>query len=310
MAYFSTEPASERRNVAGKNRVWDFFRLSNETHPANRRQPAQPRPKIRHTAMKTASGIPYWPSRDPIGEKGGLNLYGFVGNDGVDRLDRLGLLFRWMIQWQTPLQIYYERGKNTAYTGPVYYGDEIVEPKIHDYLDDEIEENSDRTCAKVVRAKRIDVIVLTIYPQTDLSGHWPSMPLLGSLLGSDATISPYLTETGMIQAAGHEGRRASVYRLAYDQYISKIDTSGEVATKCGWIKREVAGQAKKDLQDYLDRNRAIAIHDYNEYVGREQDLLDDEDDKKNWNIVGPKKDTLKKIHSVGIPPASTWSLCP
>ena len=91
MAYFSTEPASERRNVTGKNRVWDFFRLSNETHPANRRQPAQPRRKIRPTAMKTASGIPSWPSRDPIGEDGGLNLYGFVENDGVNQADDLGL---------------------------------------------------------------------------------------------------------------------------------------------------------------------------------------------------------------------------
>ena len=33
-----------------------------------------------------------WPSKDPIGEVGGLNLYGFVGNDGVDRFDRLGLM--------------------------------------------------------------------------------------------------------------------------------------------------------------------------------------------------------------------------
>jgi len=91
MAYFSTATAPERRNVTGKNRVWDFFRLSNETHPAKRRQPAQPRRKIRPTAMKTVSGIPYWPSRDPIGERGGLNLYGFVGNDGINWFDLLGL---------------------------------------------------------------------------------------------------------------------------------------------------------------------------------------------------------------------------
>jgi RHS repeat-associated protein len=31
-----------------------------------------------------------WPSRDPIGERGGLNLYGFVGNSGVNRWDYLG----------------------------------------------------------------------------------------------------------------------------------------------------------------------------------------------------------------------------
>jgi len=32
-----------------------------------------------------------WTSPDPIGEDGGLNLYGFVGNDGVNDFDMLGL---------------------------------------------------------------------------------------------------------------------------------------------------------------------------------------------------------------------------
>ena len=41
--------------------------------------------------MKTVSGIPFWPSRDPIGEEGGENLYGFVGNDGVCGFDYLGM---------------------------------------------------------------------------------------------------------------------------------------------------------------------------------------------------------------------------
>ena len=31
-----------------------------------------------------------WPSRDPIEEEGGINLYGFVGNDGVNQWDILG----------------------------------------------------------------------------------------------------------------------------------------------------------------------------------------------------------------------------
>ena len=31
-----------------------------------------------------------WPSRDPIGEAGGINLYGFVNNDGVNQIDVLG----------------------------------------------------------------------------------------------------------------------------------------------------------------------------------------------------------------------------
>ena len=32
-----------------------------------------------------------WPSRDPIGEQGGINLYAMVGNDAINRVDFLGL---------------------------------------------------------------------------------------------------------------------------------------------------------------------------------------------------------------------------
>ena len=71
--------------------------MSSKTHPANRRQPAQPRRKTRPTPTKTVSGIPYWPARDPIEEEGGMNLYGFVGNDGVGKVDILGReLKRWI----------------------------------------------------------------------------------------------------------------------------------------------------------------------------------------------------------------------
>jgi uncharacterized protein RhaS with RHS repeats len=36
-------------------------------------------------------GAGRWLNRDPIGEEGGVNLYGMVGNDGVGRVDVLGL---------------------------------------------------------------------------------------------------------------------------------------------------------------------------------------------------------------------------
>jgi hypothetical protein len=37
------------------------------------------------------SSVSYWPSRDPIEERGGINLYGMVGNDAVGSWDNLGL---------------------------------------------------------------------------------------------------------------------------------------------------------------------------------------------------------------------------
>jgi RHS repeat-associated protein len=48
-----------------------------------------------------------WPSKDPIEERGGINLYGMVGNDAVNRIDLLGLadilveMTRTYHQWDT-----------------------------------------------------------------------------------------------------------------------------------------------------------------------------------------------------------------
>ena len=91
MAYSLQKTAPSASDPTAKNRVWDFFAESNRTHPTNRRNPQQPRRKNRPCSYKTASGRPYWPSRDPIEEKGGINLYGFVDNDGVNEWDVLGL---------------------------------------------------------------------------------------------------------------------------------------------------------------------------------------------------------------------------
>ncbi|MCX8155570.1 MAG: RHS repeat-associated core domain-containing protein [Verrucomicrobiae bacterium] len=46
-----------------------------------------------------------WPNRDPIGEKGGLNLYGFVYNDPISAVDACGL------------QCYRVSNKNLAFSG-------------------------------------------------------------------------------------------------------------------------------------------------------------------------------------------------
>ena len=59
---------------------------------------SQIRPKNRRSRPRvTYYGYRYydpqtgrWPSRDPIEEEGGLNLYGLVGNDGVNGVDYLG----------------------------------------------------------------------------------------------------------------------------------------------------------------------------------------------------------------------------
>jgi hypothetical protein len=75
-----------------ENRAWGFF-----GDGAKRTWKIDPQVVETHSARTTtktttAPGVPYWPSRDSIGEEGGLNLYDFVGNDGVNGIDLLGLV--------------------------------------------------------------------------------------------------------------------------------------------------------------------------------------------------------------------------
>ena len=48
-------------------------------------------PRSRACIYKNASGQGKWPNRDPIGEQGGLNLYGYVYNNPVSYVDPFGL---------------------------------------------------------------------------------------------------------------------------------------------------------------------------------------------------------------------------
>ena len=77
-------------NFPQKARDW-FFRRRPSGH-LSRRGRSRTRFTLgsRACAYKTASSLPEWPNRDPIEEQGGLNLYVFIGNDGVNRIDVLG----------------------------------------------------------------------------------------------------------------------------------------------------------------------------------------------------------------------------
>jgi hypothetical protein len=63
------------------------LRSAVETLPPSRRTTANPRPSITYATNHQGR----WPSRDPIEERGGSNLYGFVGADPINSFDILGL---------------------------------------------------------------------------------------------------------------------------------------------------------------------------------------------------------------------------
>jgi hypothetical protein len=58
-----------------------------------------------------------WPSRDPIEERGGINLYEFIGNDSINRIDTLGLVGSGVIPVKDGW-VDVRRGEMGVYMGP------------------------------------------------------------------------------------------------------------------------------------------------------------------------------------------------
>jgi RHS repeat-associated protein len=103
MVALNTAYASSKTPTRSKNRVGDFFWQAADCAGENGRSTRKRIGEKRGYAYELASsvtdyGFRYydpvtgrWPSRDPIEEFGGLNLYGMVGNDPINFWDILGL---------------------------------------------------------------------------------------------------------------------------------------------------------------------------------------------------------------------------
>jgi RHS repeat-associated protein len=109
MGFYATDERAEvleshQENLIppSKNRVWNFFTTSETCTGFFESQPVEPHQEKWPTPTTTVSGVHYygyryyqpeigrWANRDPIAERGGRNLYGFVRNSPVIFTDYQG----------------------------------------------------------------------------------------------------------------------------------------------------------------------------------------------------------------------------
>ena len=74
-----------------KTRVRDFCGTSSSRISSRQHCRSMSATCSHHYCYRTVSGRSAWPNQDPIQERGGLNLYDYVQNNPVNRIDPLGL---------------------------------------------------------------------------------------------------------------------------------------------------------------------------------------------------------------------------
>ena len=86
-----TAPAAPKDAADPKNRVRDFFYEDHASVGKNRWASRLNTQEKSCYHYETASGRSNWPNRDPIGERGGINLYHFLYNEPLYSIDYLVL---------------------------------------------------------------------------------------------------------------------------------------------------------------------------------------------------------------------------
>jgi RHS repeat-associated protein len=172
-----------------------------------------------------------WPSRDPIEERGGVNLYGFIGNDGVKNIDLFGLADKQHIG-SCVIKIYAGHGGSkrsqvpTEITGDKCSGAHVIACYAHENV-------------------KIGNPIL--------GDDGNSIPLPSGHIAGEASIDPNdPTICRRIHTAVKQAKNHALKRLCKQNCCSKIkievwcsDSNGDItaskATACGICKKGYAG---------------------------------------------------------------------
>jgi hypothetical protein len=91
MVALNTAYAAPKNAADPKNRVGDFFYEDHASVGKNRWANRLGTQEKSCYHYETASGRSNWPNRDPIEERGGINLYEIVQNSAINQTDSFGL---------------------------------------------------------------------------------------------------------------------------------------------------------------------------------------------------------------------------
>ena len=216
-------------------------------------------------------------NRDPIGERGGHHLYGFVSNQPIVRADPFGLTYsEEAIQFVSLAELRQRSGSTRTHGWTPWASHWTPVVFVH-----WIEEESGGCCARVKCAKPLHVSVRT-------------------LIANDIVGSIY-TQEGFNALVEHENRRREAYRRGYATYIAPVSEQGEQAMKCGRICRPGAGEAKRALLEYLDDIQRDAISRYERYELRQQAGITFEDMEGNISMLNGLRHGYRSVHAIAAP---------
>jgi RHS repeat-associated protein len=233
-----------------------------------------------------------WVGRDPIGEKGGVNLYEMVGNWVVNHIDRLGLaLVEGPPLTGLPPGTGGTRDSSSPGGGAGYEAGDYAPSR-----KGENKVNRDRKTCEVWIESSVTYTVTISQGFGDLEG--------------------FATADGEAAIRAHEGRRREVYEKGFNSYLKGFeDLTGKCRQK--FDSTTACQRAEKKLSTWLKDLHVGAVDKYQRYVSSQQKLIGDENKSANlnWGYDSNRADGLLfdgfvKVHTVVEPEDDTDFSCP
>jgi RHS repeat-associated protein len=247
-----------------------------------------------------------WPSRDPIGEVGGTNLYGFVWNQAFNAVDYLGMrltnrAMKFVSAESADGRALINKGKRDD---PMGWSGETTRPLTDDGKNDtstrKDPDDEKKCCVRLSESIEYNVVV--------------ESTVINDLIGISQT------KSGFSAIVAHEDRRRDVVVRAYGEYLEVFE--GEILNhcpeKCGLTKGQASAHANR-LIKWLKGVQSDSKSQYSKWVNEQQDAISGENSRLEY-ITPPTSDEfpfgvqlingIRNPHQVPNPPPIKFEECP